>query len=178
MRIHDELFFAPGIRFADLGDNEAFPNHVEKRIAEYFLQPTQVLIQAGYAFAAGLVLVCTIDALVRLKIRKMETTRKDFLNWLKQLPCCSEKAVRETIYFKIRCGLVHEGRIKDGVAFSLENENVVFMKKEGAIVNPRLLLGEVETACEQYINSLRQDVSERHELYNFISNDFKRELKQ
>jgi hypothetical protein len=67
MREGDDLFFAPGVRFGDvdlIGPDLA--EQYRARINGFYLVPAQLCVERGYAFAASLLLVSTIDLMAGL----------------------------------------------------------------------------------------------------------------
>src|ERR1700680_4367112 len=67
-RIADKLYFAPGIPFAelDIARGERLPMQFGKRMAGFYLNPAIDLAEDRHAFAAGVLVVCAIDALALL----------------------------------------------------------------------------------------------------------------
>src|SRR4051812_14418214 len=63
-RIADELYFAPSVCFAELDwTGNRLPTQFHQRIAGFYLGPALNLARANHAFAAGVLVVCAIDAL-------------------------------------------------------------------------------------------------------------------
>jgi hypothetical protein len=67
-RIAENLSFAPGITFADLDiiNGERLPTQFRQRMAGFYLNPAIDLAVDDHAFAAGVLVVCAIDALALL----------------------------------------------------------------------------------------------------------------
>src|ERR1700733_9690935 len=67
MRQGDDLFFAPGVRFSEVDlTGPALTKQYRARIEGLYLGPARLCIDQNYAFAAGLLLVSTIDFMAGL----------------------------------------------------------------------------------------------------------------
>lgn len=172
MRIRDQLYFAPGITFAEVDTvGPALAQQVGQRIQGFYLAPAVELAEAGHAFAAGVMAVTAIDALARLRTGREDVGGR-FQAWCAAyLPSCAGGRCKR-FYESFRNGLVHEGRIKDGCEFSLES-HVSFRENNGTLVcNPRLLLAEVEAALRAYVRTLEADPQDLAQLRHRILIDF------
>jgi len=153
MRIGHILYFSPNVKFADLGTAgpqtllEAFRDRVEG----YYLQPAMRSVEAGDAFAGGIVCCAAIELIADMLADQQPC------DWLAaNIP---EFANAETRPFwgYFRDGLMHEGRIRGNEQlsgqFSLQAPRMVERIGSLLIVNPGLLLNTVAEAfqrnCEQ-----------------------------
>jgi len=130
MKIKDHLYFAPGVRFSDLTIHS--PKIVEKfhqRIESYYLEPARLLTKEEQAFAATVLLVSCLDALARYDSADPKNNwgnRKRYIDWLKTtMPKVFSEKVATAFYDDIRCGAVHEARIKNGCAFTFYAGNSI-----------------------------------------------------
>lgn len=177
MRIGDFLYFAPGIRFSevDLSGNR-LPRQYEARIAGFYLTPARELGEAGHAFASGLLVVSCVDALSSL-IYTSSGVRKRFQKWLvKELQSFSDEQVARRFYSDFRNGLVHEGRVKNGGEFSLQQETTVLFEYSIMRVNPLCLLKEVDKAFSRFVKLLVEDDNERRSFIDVFKREFTYEL--
>jgi len=177
MRIKDELYFAPGIRFAKLdssGDN--LPDQFSKRIVGYYLEPAIQLAKSDHAFASGVLLVTCIDALARYSTGK-ENVGDRIKEWCQQeLPSFNDENTSERFYCDFRNGLVHEARIKNGGEFTLQSNRAVQTKGPILCINPSYLYEEVSQALNRFIELLKADDDKRKKLAEKITSEFKFEL--
>lgn len=176
MRLGDYVYFAPGIRFAELDlGGRRLPEQFERRIAGYYLDPALDCCDCGHAFAAGLVIVACIDALARLQYGGEVGMR--FKRFLKEeLSSFTDERVAERFYDQFRNGLVHEARVKKGGQFSLEQSETVVVDGSILSINPRLLANEVRAALKRYVALLVADDSARLELAQVLKREFLEEL--
>ena len=180
MRIADQLYFAPRIKFSDLDlkEGKELPNQLHERIDGFFLKPTHELLKKRHAFAAGVIIVTCIDALSRFEYSADQSTDDRFPRWCKEnLPSFKEGYSRR-FYTDFRNGLVHEGRVKRGGEFTLKVDQAVVASEEMLSVNPGLLIDEVSTAFEKYIENLSEGTEGINNLKKLIESDFKHELSQ
>jgi hypothetical protein len=177
MRIGDFLYFAPGIRFSEvdlLGNT--LPLQYEARITGFYLTPARELGESGYAFASGLLVVSCVDALSRL-IYNRSGVGKRFQKWLvKELQSFSDEQVARRFYLDFRNGLVHEGRVKNGGEFSLQQETTVLFEYSIMRVNPLCLLEEVDKSLSRFVKLLVENDSERNSFIGVLKHEFEYEL--
>jgi len=177
MRIADILYFAPGIKFAELDlSGHKLAEHFEKRMQGFYFEPAASLIRNGHAFACGLLLVSCIDTLARLHLPAGVGNR--FRSWVRaQLQSFTSNDVAHRFYDEFRNGLVHEGRIKNGGQFSFEQPETVAMVSGCLSINPKYLADEVNDALHRYVAELKCDTNTRNKLLNSIKTDFQHELE-
>ena len=176
MRIREHLYFAPGVKFADVDiDGRTLADQVAHRVRSFYLQPACALVDAGHAFASGVMIVVAIDALARLQTGRADVGGR-FRDWCTaNLPSC-DAAISRRFYEAFRNGLVHEARIKDGCEFSLEARETFVKIGDILSCNPALLLGEVEAALDAYVRTLEANAAELESLRCRIRQDFGYEL--
>ena len=172
MRIGELLFFAPGITFDQVDfSGEELPDQFEHRVRSFYLKPAAVCVEAGFAFAAGVLLLACVDALARMKTG-MKKVGKRFRKFARDdLTSFSEGDRAERLYDAFRNGLIHEGRIKDGAQFSFDYQSTVEEMQGVLVINPQLLAQEVEGALKTYIAALRVDKRLRAALIRRLSED-------
>jgi len=176
-RIADELYFAPSIRFSELDWTGArLPTQFEQRIAGFYLKPAIALARANHAFAAGVLVVCAIDALALLMTGSNAVTARisAFCTKIPDLAVGQNAAV---FCEDFRNGLVHEARVKNGSEFSVDIKSVAVSSHKRLIVNP-LLLGEtVARLLKDYVAMLQQNPAEKLAFRNKLKRKFQYELQ-
>ncbi|MDP1973071.1 hypothetical protein [Sediminibacterium sp.] len=157
MRIDDVIYFAPGIRAIDLDFNnrEQILEGFKNRIYSYYLLPAEKLNVQEFAFASGVILMATIDAITYYSIGGNNRI-KDFMFQCKILDGMPEDRKRLVVkafddYF--RNGLIHEGRIKNGCQFSYEY-GFVYFDDTFLVINPKMLYNEVTEYFQNYLDTL------------------------
>lgn len=177
MRLSDELYFAPDIKFSQLDlTGEKLPAQLKERIDFFFIQPTDVLLRGNYLFTTGIILVSCIDFLASIPdISKPVGER--FKKWCHEELPGMNSAICELFYNDFRNGLVHEARIKNGGEFSLDSGSTLFdIYGESLRVNPKLLHAEVEKVFNNYILKLKKNKEPRELLVNWTKDMFRFEL--
>ena len=166
MRINDELHFSPKFRFADLDweDKGSLIVAFHDRVYGYYLCPASILVENRNAFAAGVLLVTTIDFLANIQIGGNTGSRIE--QWLvnhitafrDQDPGNPRRTLAKRFYDEFRNGLVHEGRIKNGGQFTYEIDGLVVISDSSVmIVHPGYLLESIVKAFEMYLKNLAED---------------------
>ena len=171
MRIGDLLYFAPGISFdeIDLGGPE-LPSQFRRRITGFYLDPAEACANLGHVFAAGVLLVSSIDALARIRFGDGVGARfKRFAR--EELQSFQDDGLSERFYDEFRNGLVHEARLKNGAQFSLETGATVAQLDGLLLINPTYLAREVRTALDSYVALLEQDAGELGKLAATLTQD-------
>lgn len=181
MKIANELYFAPKIKFCeiDLSGNE-LPSQIRFRFIGYYLEPAKQCIEKGHAFAAGLLLVACIDALAYFQTRSQRVRRRFCRFICEQLQGFNrDDEMISRFYADFRDGLVHQARIKNAGEFSFENPSAICWREDKQIlsVNPKCLYKEVSNALDKYIQLLSSDPTKTHSLVNFIKSEFSKELE-
>jgi len=176
MRIADILYFAPGIRFADLDlSGQRLPEQFDARMKGFYLEPAAGMVCGGHAFASGLLLVSCIDALARLQQSTGVGDR--FRTWVRaELQSFANPDIAHRFYDEFRNGLVHEARIKNGGQFSFDQPKTVDVVSGALSVNPRHLADEVSNALDRYVSRLKRETNTRNKLLERIKTDFEHEL--
>jgi hypothetical protein len=170
--------FAPRVPFDEVDlFGDLLPEQFEERIRGFYLTPARVVTEAGSTFAAGLLLVASIDALARLTRPEPEVGIR-FVRWMtSELPGFGDENLSRRFYREFRNGLVHECRIKNGGKFALVSERETVRILNGVlIVNVRCLFEEVDDALRKYIELLRQNLNERNRLSTLLLKEFEYEF--
>lgn len=176
MRIQELLYFAPGLRLDQVDlDDDRLPGYLHQRLTGYYIEPAQICVAAGYAFAAGALLVSCIDALARYQYGgKVGIRFKRFCSTF--LPSFSAPELAARFYADFRNGLVHEARLKRGGQFSLE-AGVVAQEIHGLlIVNPSGLAEEVADSLGAYQVLLEADPAATKRLRAVLKEDHKEDF--
>lgn len=142
MKTEDGLYFAPDVLFKDVDpDNPKFPEQLRKRIAGFYLEPAKLCCCTKHPFAAGVLLVCSIDALARYCFPEdSDAGGERFKKFArKQLRSFRTNGLDDRLYRDVRCGLVHEARLKKGVQFSFEKKKTVDITDNVLVINPQYL---------------------------------------
>ena len=163
MRKGDDLFFAPGVRFSELAlEDGRFVNQLRQRVVGFYLQPARLCIDNGHAFAAGVLLVSTIDFLAGLHHSAEELPYRkvglDFMAFVREtLKSFSPPDLARQLYEDFRNGLTHEARVKNAGEFSFDHQQTACVAGGRLCINPQFLLGEVEKALDSYVKKLAED---------------------
>ena len=178
MRIEDQLYFAPGILFADIdlrGDD--LPRLISARLRGFYLEPAYYSAQKGHAFAAGLLVLAGVDALARMQTGDGHVKRRYIKFARNNLPSFATAESAERLYENFRNGLIHEGRIKLGAQFSLETPDTLMRLERIMIINPVRLADEVCRALDAYLAALHRDAHARQRLSNSLIQDHDIDLR-
>jgi len=186
MRIEDELFFSPKIKFIDLkwDNKENLIEAFEDRVTGYYLKPAGILEDNAFAFARGVICVSAIDFISRIETG-IGKVRKRFEPWLKdniqefdsQDPDNTLQTLALRFYEEFRNGLVHEGRIKNAGQFSYNFQGLVRVEQRVMIVNPKYLLEAIKKAFARYIAKVKGDDSTFPRFRRTLIQDFGKDLK-
>jgi hypothetical protein len=176
VRIADLVYFAPGIRFEDVDlSSDELPNQFKSRMLGFYVDPAEECAGRGHAFAAGVILVCCIDALARLQYAGEVGKRiRKYLS--ENIQSFSVPHLSSRFYHDIRNGLVHEGRLKSGCQFSLEMNVTLSIEDDILIVNPLELSSEIRNAIDSYVERIMNDTSERRRFVRKLKLDHEYEL--
>ena len=154
----DVLHFSPKYKFSDLvwenkhGLIDAFKDRVEG----FYMHPAQKLNMDKDGFAVGLLCVATIDCLARISSETEKDVGGRFVLWLSvNIDEFKDSDLATRFYKEFRCGLVHEGRIKNAGEFSYEYPKMVSPFNGSIMVNPDKLLRAVEGSFQSYLQRLR-----------------------
>ncbi|MEP7169418.1 MAG: hypothetical protein ABI855_08630 [Bacteroidota bacterium] len=158
MQVNKITFFAPGIELIslDFGNKNQIIESFEKRIFCYYLEPAKILNEKEMGFAAGVILMTTIDAITYysmnknniiefFKLMNSEFSEDDF------------NKIANKFYEYFRNGLIHEGRIKGCGQFTYESNQLLFFENNILVINPSVLLDKVVEYFNNYIEKLKKD---------------------
>jgi hypothetical protein len=177
MRIADQLYFAPNIRFRQLDlTGDVLPDQFGARIRGFYLDPAISLAKKGHAFSCGVLLVVTIDAIARVCSTK-EKVGERMKDWCESnLPSLSTQDMRRCFYEDFRNGLVHEARVKNGSEFNLDENHAASLRGSRLVVNPRLLADEIASSLAKFIATLKSDYTENQRFLRRLQSEFEHEL--
>jgi len=178
MKISDILYFAPNIPFSQVDlTGDRLPQQYAERVEGYYLAPAEVLVDGGHGFAAGLLVVTAIDALARVS-RVEPGVGERIKAWLStEVTGLYKPQHVDALYRRVRNGLVHEARLKNGTEFSLDQESLVYEEDGILAFNPRLLLGEVRDALDRSRRQLENDTRARQAFLESVKAEFAYELR-
>lgn len=172
MNIANEVYFTPGVRFVEVNyDGPDLPDLFARRMEGYFLYPARILNENNAAFGAGILLVCSIDALARFKYPGLgvgDRFRKFASEELKSFTASGDD---QRFYDDFRNGIVHESRIKAGSQFSFERQATVTIEGAYMVINPRFLFGEVSDSLKAYHTLLQSNKTVRDVLVATLKSD-------
>lgn len=195
---NDELYFSHKRKFIDL--NWADPNSIiedyRERMDGMYIKPAKDLCSLGQPFAAGVLLVSTIDALAKIDIGNINinTNGIKFAEWLENnLPwmanddpenkfwkeqCRGQSSIAFRFYKEVRCGIVHEGRMKAGSYFSIASNppQPVFIYRKCMVVHSMELADEIEKSMQKMLVGVSQNMKAKKNFVNKIYRFFKDDL--
>ncbi len=184
MRVKDALYFSPKYRYIDLDftNPEATIAAFRDRVEGFYLSPAKHLLEHGHVFAVGVVCTAVIDLLARYSLGGRVGMR--FSRWVTQNisdfsrrdPSNPAKTLADRLYEDFRCGLIHEGRIKQVGQFSLEADGIVQAEESVIVVNPELLLLALHAALAGYCRTLETDSRELQRFIGRLREDFEAEV--
>lgn len=199
MRIDNEIYFAPDIRFVDLLNSE--PSDLieafSKRVFLYYLEPPRVILahldenqipltaSHGYAFTIGTICVTTIDFLAGFMYGVDQQVRVRFVRWLRNFipyfneldPNNNSQSLAHRFYDEFRNGLVHNGRIKNAGQFSfdsdlsIENE-LVNVVDDAMVINSGYLHHFLCQSFVSYISSIEDQNAFKEKFMIYFADDF------
>jgi len=180
MRAENKLHFSPScifdeLRFEDKGKLIAC---FRDRVYGFYLDPASLLNEKKFGFASGLLCVAIIDSLARIEY-PMKAVGNRIQKWLKNnIKEFDQRDFARRFYEDFRCGLVHEGRIKNPGEFSYESDKIISSEDEITRINPDKLLKEIERTFEQYLTTLWRDPSVFKQFKDALKKDFEEEVNR
>ena len=185
-----ELQFSPNHTFKEIDialknkDKLALIDAFKDRISGFYLNPAKELNKNDFnAFAMGILCVSTIDCLAciinckpQVGKRFEEWVRKNLTEFDKPNPDNKSKTLAYRFYDEFRCGLVHEGRIKNSGQFSYKYNELVCMLKGVMLVNPDIMLKKINDSFEIYISKVKTEDTEFEKLNDYLEN-FDKEIE-
>jgi hypothetical protein len=179
-RIADDLYFAPEITFAklDIVRGERLPTQFRQRMAGFYLNPAIDLAEDNHAFAAGVLVVCAIDALALLTAGSQSTVTERITAYCRNIPELTGKENARIFCESFRHGLVHHARVKDGNEFSNGISKIAVRHGQHLAVNPLLLAKKVLEMLDAYVEDLNRNPASKAAFLKKIKRTFKYELSQ
>jgi hypothetical protein len=176
-RIAEILYFAPGVRFSDLDlTGVRLPSQFRLRIHGFYLEPASSLARSGHVFAAGVLVVCALDALAQMKTGSTGV-RERITAICRSIPDLAEHDNAAKFCEHFRNGLVHEARIKNGSEFSLEIRRVAVRHRDRLIVNPALLCSHTVRLLDDFVSTLHRDPRAKAGFCKKLKRTFRHELQ-
>lgn len=190
MRISDMLYFSPKYKFLDLkwDNKKTLTDAFKDRVEGFYIEPTKKLNLDKNVFAVGIMCVSTIDFLARIKTGLDLVNEKIFEDWLSlnikefnrsdpDTPT-SSRTLACRFYKEFRCGLVHEGRIKNAGQFSYDFEKELVKVEDGVmIVNPHLLLNEIISSFDKFMYRVETEEFIFQQLRCALIRDFEKDVE-
>jgi len=176
-RIADELYFAPKITFSelDLARGERLPAQFRQRMAGFYLNPAIDLADDLHAFAAGVLVVCAIDALALLLYGSQSVTGR-ITAYCRKIPELAEEENARMFCQSFRHGLVHHARVMDGNEFSNDIPKIAVRQGDHLAVHPGLLARKVLGMLDEYVAELDRNPAAKAAFLKKIKRTFKYEL--
>ena len=181
MRAGDKLHFSPKYIFAELDfDNEEMLLKTFKdRVYGFYLDPAKLLDERKFGFGCGLLCVATIDSLARVVFPEKNEAGERIEEWLKDnIDEFKKEDFAIRFYKDFRCGLVHEGRIKNPGEFSYESTKIVSRDDEIIRINPGILLRKIEESFERYLSELEKNPNTFSKFKGRLKKDFGEEAER
>lgn len=179
LREKNKLHFSPNCIFGELDfDNrERLIECFRDRIFGFYIEPAKLLDKENLAFSCGLLCAATIDSLARILYPDKKVGFR-IMKWLdNNIAEFREDKYSERFYYDFRCGLVHEGRIKNPGEFSYDSEELVTRVDGVMRINPRRLLLRLERAVEKYLLELESDPISFSKFKEALEKDFEEEVR-
>lgn len=199
MMFDDELHFSASRRFTELmwDDPRSIIKDYRERMMGMYIEPAKGLCLMRQPFAAGVLAVCTIDALAKIDLENINISTRgiEYAGWLERyIPWMGEidphnKYPREQrreqsslamrFYQEVRNGIVHEGRMKEGAYFSVAEHPPapVFVKDGCMVVHSIALLENIEESLRIVLQRANQTGASREDfvikVYKLFEDDIK-----
>jgi hypothetical protein len=143
-------------------------------MAGFYLKPAIVLAENHDAFAAGVLVVCAIDALALLSTGASACRITAFC---KKIPDLAADDNARIFCESFRNGLVHQARVKNGSEFSTDNKRIAIRNDDRLIVNPKLLAQAVLKLLDEYVATLHCNLADKTAFCKWVKRKFRYELK-
>ncbi len=184
--IHGTLFFAPGIKMADIDfdDTDRLIDAFDRRVRGFFVEPARFISKAdgkeGAMFACALLCAALIESLCRAE--ELDQGNKHIATWLKKrVPDFGQqvgqqnKTAADIFEERFRHGLAHSGYVASLGRLSDEIDGPVAIDAGIVTVNPFQLLDAIELAFQNFIKDLRDGRRDKgrfsHQLRAQFSNE-------
>ena len=160
MRIHELIYFSPSLKMEeiDLKNKQQVLEYFPERVYEYYLKPTTLLVENKMAFAAGALECILIDALARYSYSENSVGTRISLWCQNNLGVSEQTAI--SFYQFFRCGLLHEGHIKQFGQFCFDDWIIaqpLIELQDFIVVNPKYLLDSINVFFNAFIAKLSSD---------------------
>jgi hypothetical protein len=167
------IYFAPNLKFSDLDlTGNRLPTQLQQRIDGFYLTPALSLAETRDAFAAGVLVVCAIDALAWFRGGGVGSTAR-IEAFCRKIPDLDVNDNVEVFCRDFRQGLVHQGLVKNGGEFSFDLERIAKRDHERLIVNPECLALQMRQMLKDYIDELYRDPGATKRLLSTVTRTFK-----
>jgi len=181
MRAGDKLHFSPKYIFArlDFENRRELLRAFKDRIYGFYLDPAKLLDRRKFGFGCGLLCVAIIDSLARVMFPEKTKVGERIAEWLKDnIDEFKKEDFAIRFYEDFRCGLVHEGRIKNPGEFSYESTEIVSREDDIIRINPSMLLRKIEEAFEKYLVKLKKNPDAFNKFEDRLKKDFGEEAER
>jgi len=184
MKIGKILYFSPNYKFWDLkwDEKENLIDAFKDRVKGFYIQPAEKLNKDKKGFAAGVLCITTIDFLTKIDYKernKIKNWLKDNINDFKKPDpnYSGRRSLADRFYNEFRDGLIHEGRIKSGGQFSYDYQELIKLEDKVMIVNPDILLLEINNFFNKFIIKINRDDTTFYQFRDSLRNDFIKEIE-
>ncbi|WP_257388089.1 hypothetical protein [Tahibacter caeni] len=164
-------WFAPRIEWQEINvEHKKFPKQLRERFEGFYFVPAEQLLEKDNDFAAGVLILCALDAIARLWTGKPGQVGARFKEAAEAMGMSKGQAAQ--FYDGYRNGLIHEARIKSGACFDKSRGDLIGEVDGGVVANPRHLLRNARQLLDELLADsnhrfsknalplLRQDMAE------------------
>lgn len=182
MRLQDALYFSPKFKYEvlDLEDVGQLVCAFEDRVKGFYFNPAEKLADDFDSFASGALTMAAIDFIGYLLYGTANSHRiKHFCRGLKSIRHRQEHEVNDIvkrINEDYRNGLIHEGRIKRLGQFAIDIDELIVIRDNFSVINPRLLLAETRELFQTKIEELQNSKLQLSVFRKQFTNIFQYEL--
>ncbi len=144
------------------------------------MNPSKILDGHNQAFATGVLLMTTIDAITYYSISGSDRI-KDFIRQTDEVSLLDEqdqKKVAKGFDDYFRNGLIHEGRIKNCGQFSYDYNWLFNFEKNFIVFNPNILLNETDNYFRKYLRKLESDNAHYSVFISKLKRQFENDINQ
>jgi hypothetical protein len=180
MRAGDVLLFSPDYELSRLitAEPTEIADQLERRVEGFYLGPADLLNRRSHSFAAGVLCFGAVDAIARYEVASGYSSDR-FKRWISKLPDFRELPDEDLdrVYDDFRDGLLHEGRIRRAGQFTYKISEAVHVENGVALINPRVLVGQIRAALKHYVEETKSDRKKSQLLARAIMEDFDEHFK-
>ncbi|MEK6967468.1 MAG: hypothetical protein AABX51_02450 [Nanoarchaeota archaeon] len=169
MQLDDKTAVSPLFKLNDLliarnqNDNGKLIEIITDRIYGWYIEPTKLLSrQRNNGFLVMAIICILLDTLSQFYYGSNQSNRSNFKNFLRDfnsrftLPASNSRDCADVFYKGFRCGILHEAKISEG-EINGSARFAINWKNNKLIVNPDLLLKQVDKYYKNYLKKLKRN---------------------